>query len=406
MPVGLQAFRGKRLREARLARGLYMNALGDMLGITGTAISRYEEDTDKPQHDRLVAIAKHLNFPIEFFLQPEWPERPDVVHWRSRSAETKYAREMTEQRMIWLCEVFSYLERDVNFPQLKLPDLQLPDFRALTAAKIENAAESVREHWKLRELPIPDACLALENAGIPVVNLEITSEKQDGFCFFSKVLERPFVGINSQNMSAARARYDVAHELGHAVLHRAITPQQLRDPSLNKLIEQQAHRFAGAFLFPQEAFRFEVLSPTLDYFCALKKRWGMSIAAMIYRAYDLGMIDDQERSILYRNLARRGWRGPLQEPFDNPSDMPIERPRMLRRGIGVVLDQGTSRSAMKAALALPEREIEQLAGLDRGFFTPAEVHQLATPKRRLPLRALDVESGQVIEFSRSQKKGD
>jgi Zn-dependent peptidase ImmA (M78 family)/transcriptional regulator with XRE-family HTH domain len=402
MKIGMQAFRGKRLRQARLARGLYMNALGDMLGITGTAIARYEEDIDKPQQGRVDQIAKHLNFPVDFFSQPEWLEEPRIVHWRSRAAETKYAREMTEQRMIWLCEMFSFLERDVNFPRVNLPNLKLPDFRALTPDAVERAAEDVRKHWKLRDIPIPDACLALENAGIPVVNLEITSEKQDGFCFYSSTLERPFVGINSHNISCARARYDVAHELGHAVLHSAVTLQQLRDPLLNKQIEQQAHRFAGAFLFPREAFRSEVIAPTLDYFCALKKRWGMSIAAMIYRAGNLGMIDEQERSILYRNLTRRGWRGILQEPFDSPAEMPIERPRMLRRGVSVVISEGTSRSAIKTALNFPEKEIEQIAGLDKGFFTPPEIHHLATPKKS-PLRAVDVESGQIIEFLQAKK---
>ncbi|MGM4919539.1 helix-turn-helix domain-containing protein [Tardiphaga sp. 813_E8_N1_3] len=402
MKVGMQAFRGKRLRQARLARGLYMNALGDMLGITGTAVSRYEDGIDKPQSDRVDLIARHLNFPVDFFFQPEWSEEPRVVHWRSRAAESKYAREMTEQRMSWLCEIFSFLERDVNFPVVNLPGMKLPDFRALTPDAIERAAEDVRKHWKLRDIPIQDACLALENAGIPVVNLEITSDKQDGFHFYSPTLERPFVGINTHNISCARARYDVAHELGHTVLHRDVTLQQLRDPLLNKQIEQQAHLFAGAFLFPREAFRAEVLAPTLDYFCALKKRWGMSIGAMIYRAFNLGMIDDQEKSILYRNLTRRGWRGVLQEPFDSPEEMPIERPRMLRRGIGVLVNEGTSRSAIKAALNLPEKEIEEIAGLERGFFTPAEIHHLASP-RKSPLRATDIESGQVIEFSQAKK---
>src|SRR6266849_5766322 len=118
MTVGVQAFRGRRLREARLARGLYKNALADMVGIMGAALTRYEEGADKPQQDRLVALAKNLNFPIEFFFQPEWPEEPEVVYWRSRAAETKYAREMTAQRMLWLCEIFSFLEQDVNFPAL------------------------------------------------------------------------------------------------------------------------------------------------------------------------------------------------------------------------------------------------------------------------------------------------
>jgi Zn-dependent peptidase ImmA (M78 family)/transcriptional regulator with XRE-family HTH domain len=397
MTVGVQAFRGRRLREARLARGLYKNALADMIGITGTAITRYEDGDDKPQQDRLGALAQQLNFPIEFFLQPEWPEELAVVHWRSRAAETKYAREMTEQRMIWLCEIFSFLERDVNFPIVGIPDLKLPDFRSITPDMIERAAEDVRDHWKLRGLPIPDVLLALENAGVPVCNLEIMSEKQDGFCFCSSKLNRVFVGINTQNVSPARARYDAAHELGHIVLHKDATPQQMRDTVLHKRLEQQAHRFAGAFLFPKAAFRAEVSVPSLDYFCALKKRWGISIAAMVHRAFDVGLIDELEMTSLYRNMARRRWRGTLQEPFDGPGEMPVERPRMLRRGMEVLLNGGHMRSSIRAALAFPEREIEQLAGLEKGFFKLAEVVRLATPKRD-PLKALDMETGSIIEF--------
>jgi Zn-dependent peptidase ImmA (M78 family)/DNA-binding XRE family transcriptional regulator len=397
MTKGLQAFRGGRLREARLARGIYKNALADIVGITGTAIARYEDGIDKPPQDRLLALAQHLNFPFEFFLQPEWQEEPTTIFWRSRAAETKYAREMTEQRMLWMCEIFAFLEQDVNFPVLKIPSLDLPDFRSLTSDVIERAAEDLRSHWKLRDLPIPDVLLALENAGIPVCCLEIMSEKQDGFCFYSSKLQRIFVGINSQNVSAARARYDAAHELGHTVLHRNVTPHQIRDPLLHKLLEQQAHRFAGAFLFPRSAFRAEVSVPTLDYFCALKKRWGISIAAMVHRAFDLGLIDSLEMTDLYRKMGRRRWRGVLQEPFDSPEEMALERPRMLRRGVEVLITEGHLRSTIRAALALPEREIEQLVGLESGFFKRAEVVKLATPKHD-PLKAVDMESGKVVEF--------
>ena len=305
--------------------------------------------------------------------------------------------------MLWLCEVFSYLEAEVNFPKLNLPSLDLPDdFRLITPDMIEGVAEDIRFHWKLRDLPVPDVTLALENAGIPVANLEILSDKQDGFCFHSKRLNRFFVGINTYNVSAARARYDAAHELGHAVLHHKVTPQQLRDPSLHKRLEQQAHRFAGAFLFPQSSFRDEVHAPTLDYFCSLKRRWGISIAAMVYRAFDLGLIDDLEKGTLYQNMTRRKWRGPLQEPFDQPSEMPLERPRMLRRGMGVTFNQYDNRSAVLAALALPEKEIEHLAGLERGYFNSAELVHLAVPKRE-PLAAVEMESGTVIEFPHRTK---
>jgi hypothetical protein len=124
---------------------------------------------------------------------------------------------------------------------------------------------------------------------------------------------------------------------------------------------------------------------------------------MVYRAFDLGMIDEFERSILYRNMTRRRWRGPLQEPFDSRSEMPLEQPRMLRRGVDAVLKEGIfGRLGLLEALALPEREVEQLAGLESGFFNKADVIQLATIKRG-PLKALDMETGMLVEFPLREK---
>jgi transcriptional regulator with XRE-family HTH domain len=85
MRVGVATFQGKRLKEGRLARGLFKNALGDMIGVTGTAITRYEEGLDNPQHDKLSVLADKLNFPYNFFLKPAWPEDDQLVFWRSRA---------------------------------------------------------------------------------------------------------------------------------------------------------------------------------------------------------------------------------------------------------------------------------------------------------------------------------
>ncbi len=403
MTVGVSNFRGRRLTEARLARGLFKKSLADMIGVSGTAITRYEDGADKPQLDKLEALAAKLSFPLDFFLRPEWPERPDLVFWRSRAAETKSAREMAEQRMVWLCEIFAFLEAEVDFPRLQIPDLGLPeDFRVITPDLIEKAAEDLRNAWGLRNLPIQDATLALENAGIPVVQLEIPSDKQDGFCFRSKLLKRIFVGINVYQITAARARYDIGHELGHAVLHRYITAEQSRDPMLAKLQEVQAHRFAGAFLFPKDAFMAEVPVPSLDYFSNLKRRWGMSIAAMVYRAFNLGLIDEFERTQLYQNMTRRRWRGPMREPFDSLTEMPLERPRMLRRGVEAIVGAGIfGRAALRSSIALPEAEFEQVAGLTKGFLRePAEVVQIPVTPKQSSLTALDLESGNVVEFPR------
>jgi Zn-dependent peptidase ImmA (M78 family) len=400
MTVGVQNFRGARLTEARLARGLFMKSLGDMVGVTGTAISRYESGEDNPQQDKLEQLAGKLNFPTEFFLKEAWPETLEPVFWRSRAAETKHAREMTEQRMKWLCEIFFFLNEEVNFPPQDLPDLGLlKDFRLLKPEDIEEAASRVRRSWGVRDLPIPDMILALENIGISVSTIEISSDKQDGFCFRCKILDRAFVGINTYNVSACRVRYDAAHELGHILLHSEVAPEQERDPVFRKILEQQAHRFAGALLFPRRAFLAEVGAVSLDYFSALKKRWGISIAAMVNRAFDLGLIDQEARTLMFQNMSRRRWRRPLGEPFDDLSVMPLERPRMLRRAIDTVFNNGIfGRSSLRAALPLPQIELESLLGVLPGFLGDAQITPLTQAPRPEKFEAVDLESGKVLEF--------
>lgn len=398
MSVGVKTFRGQRLTEARLARGLFKKALGDMIGVSGTAIARYEDGTDCPQTEKLELLARQLNFPVEFFTRPAWPEELEAVFWRTRSAETKSAREMTEQRMRWLCEIFALLEAEIDFPAVKIPDLDIPrDFRLITASVIERVTANLREEWGLRDQPIPDMILALENSGVPVTALELPADKQDGFCFISRRLDRAFAGINTENVSCVRARFDAAHELAHIVLHRNVTNEQKRDLSSHNILEGQAHRFASAILFPKASFIREVENVSLDYFSLLKKRWGISISAMIMRAYDLDMIDKEYKSALFRSMTKRRWRGPMREPFD--LEMPLEKPRMLQRGIEVALRSGIfSKSSILSTLAMPPQEIEALTGVDAGLLSASGLAQPAVSPKHRDMAAIDMESGTVIEF--------
>ncbi|MGO6677622.1 XRE family transcriptional regulator [Rhizobium leguminosarum] len=395
MAKGVANFSGEKLTEARLASGLRKNALADKVGVTSMAISRYEANQDRPTHDNLDAIANALKFPVEFFTRKAWPESLGTVFWRDQVAETKAAREMTEQRMKWLCELFWTLEEELDFPPPAVPDFGLPDdVHLITSSMIESCASELRLEWRLRNQPIRDVVLSVENAGIPVAMLDIPSEKQDGFLFRSPLLKRGFVGVNVYNTTAARARFDVAHELGHLVLHRNVTPDQNRDPELHKLLEKQAHRFAGAFLFPKHSFLEEVAVPSLDYFYALKKQWGMSIAAMIARSFDLGMIDGDAKKRLYISMNRRDWR--QREPLDDV--MAIERPRMLRRGVEALVASGDhSHDFLEHMLALPRKEILQLVGLsDAGMKNGGSVGQ--SPPPPTVVEATDLETGQVVRF--------
>ena len=397
MTTGALGFQGRRLREARLARGLFKTALADMIGVSVTAITNYEENEDAPQEFRVRELAERLNFPFGFFFRPPFDEDISLVHWRKRDVETKSAREMTEQRMRWICDIYSFLSEYVDFPRPALPDIDVPaDFRLISGTDIELAAQTARDCWGLDDHPIQDTILALENAGIPVSSLTISSDKQDGFSFYSEKLGVPFVGLNLLDASSARARFDAAHELGHALLHRNVTSEQATNKQYHKVIEDQAHRFAGAFLFPKDRFLSEVRILSLDYLVQHKRRWGMSISAMIVRAGNLGLVDRQEMASLFRNLTRRGWRGPLREPYDDPKDSPLERPRMLRRGFeALVKERLFDGAALLRELCLPKSEVELISSLDPSFLLSASNRVRVSVR---DLSATDLESGNVIKF--------
>jgi hypothetical protein len=131
----------------------------------------------------------------------------------------------------------------------------------------------------------------------------------------------------------------------------------------------------------------------------------MSIGAMVYRAFNLGLIDETEMSGLFQNMGRRRWRGPLREPFDSQHDMPVERPRMLRRAIEAMLNEGTTgRQTILNALPLPQIEIERLTGVDKGSLCSDPETPFTVPRRPfVNLRTVDLETGTILEFPQHRK---
>lgn len=84
----------------------------------------------------------------------------------------------------------------------------------------------------------------------------------------------------------ARSRLDAAHELGHVVLH-----PEPEDGS--KIMEKQAQAFASEFLMPRDQ-TVDQLPSRIDWptFHELKRHWGASLRALVYRAHGLGKLSD------------------------------------------------------------------------------------------------------------------
>lgn len=406
MKPGTLGFVGARLREGREARGLSASALAEILEVSRQAVSQYENDQKTPRPEVMRKIEETLNLPSEFFWRPAVSPKSHKFFWRSNSAATKTERVRAAHKFGWLETIVGYLDGFMKFPEVNFPDFgemfpggKLPRHPgAISFDSIELLAARTRKFWGLgNEGSISNVVWLLENNGAIVTRSELHADSLDAFSAWSDE-GRPFVFLASDKESAARSRFDAAHELAHIVLHRNLDRTCLTKAAEFRLIEDQAHRFAGAFLLPAAAFANDFSVASLDAFHALKVKWHVAIAMMIHRAQDLGLIAEDHARRLWINRTRRGWR--IKEPLDDK--LPVERPRLLFRSFAALLSEGIqSRAEMLSTLSLPAKDIEELACLPEEFleekFAPINLREFTSGRR--PQNSNDsLTPGEVVEF--------
>jgi Zn-dependent peptidase ImmA (M78 family)/DNA-binding XRE family transcriptional regulator len=410
MKRGTSGFVGARLREAREARGLTAISLSEILGVTRQAVSQYENDQQTPRPEVMRKIEQSLNLPPAFFSRA-MDNRPSErkIFYRSMSSATKAARTRVERRYDWLTDIVDYLKRFVAFPEVHFPSFDVPrDPNELSWEEIEDLASMTRKFWRMGEGPISNVVWLLENNGAVVARGMTGADKLDAFSewhVWHEDHDTPYVFLGADKNTGPRSRYDAAHELGHLILHRSIDRKHITHKPTFNLIEDQAYRFASAFLLPTSAFANDFSAPSLDTFKALKSKWKVSIAMMVYWSAELGLIGEEHAQRLWKNRARRGWI--RKEPLDD--QLPIEKPRLLRRVFELLIDEGVqSRAEIRAALPYALSDIEELAGLPPGFLEekPAPIAlKNFSARRRSAKQERSNEPADVVEF-RASKDGN
>jgi Zn-dependent peptidase ImmA (M78 family) len=363
MKVGTPGFVGERLRAARAARGIAAASLSDIVGVTPAAVSQYENGQQSPATDVMQRICAALNLPIEYFLRVQ-SFRAKTLFYRSFSRATVAARRRAQSRYEWMREIVQYVKGKIRISEARFPDFKIPeDPSRLDNTLIEQLATATRRHWGLGDGAISNVSWLLENNGAIVVRHNLESRHLDAFSEWDHQESRPYIVLGADKESAVRSRYDVAHELGHMVLHRKIDSEKLQLKELFSLVESQADRFAGAFLLPAASFRREVGSVTLERLRILKSRLKLSIGMMIKRAFNLGLISAETERRLWIEYSKRGWK--RREPLDDT--IPVEEPRFLQLCLKTIVEQrGADKTAVARDIGLGWHDIESLVGLERG----------------------------------------
>jgi Zn-dependent peptidase ImmA (M78 family)/DNA-binding XRE family transcriptional regulator len=364
-PVG---FIPNRLTEAREARHLNMTQLAELVEVTPSAISQFEAGIKQPDPLTLGRIAHELDQPISYFInsRPDGGDERCTVFYRSFSGKTKSDHKMFDVWRLWAAQVAHYANAFVDFPLVSLPDFAFQD--AYTEEEIENRARECRRFWGLGDGPIANLVALLESKGAIVIQAMFGLEKVDAFSCWQD--GRPFIFLGQDKGSAARSRFDAAHELGHILLHRHVSRDAIQDPSILQRIEREANRFASALLLPAKTFVTEVFAASIKHFIALKRRWRVSIAAMIYRCQDLGIFDEAQILRLRKQMSYHGY--VKSEPLDD--ELVQESNSLLQKAFRLLVENKIKAATeILSEIKLSANALMVIAATDEALLTPTEL---------------------------------
>lgn len=347
-----------RLKAIRTAHGLTLDELSAAMGgvVTKQALSKYERGASAPTPRVLVALAKALSVKaIELIADPAVDVR--IVAFRKRASFPKGTQHALES------QVALGLERRVELQELIgqrcAGDVPLQAYAVGSLNDVEAAAEGLRHHWHLGRDPLGQMVDVLEDHCFHVVGVD-APEKFDGMSAVAEVAGHPVAAavVTCNGVCGERQRLSLGHELGHLVL----------SPSENVDEEKAAYRFGAAFLAPRETLLGDVgprrTDITSDELFILKQRFGMSVAALLYRLRDLGVISERYSQEWWRYIGRMGWR--KQEP----QEMPPEEPRWLAQSALHAFSEGL----------ITKTQAEQLLG--------RRIEHVGPPSRRRAFAAL------------------
>jgi len=337
-------FDGARLTLARHLAGLRKSDLAGLVDKSPTAVAAWESGTKRPTPATVAQLALSLSVDPGFFaVRPEDVAALSTTpHFRSLRSTSQLARDQAYAYGQLAVDIAASLERHVEFPELDVPSFPV-SMNDRGGDGPEQAARHVRKHWGFEVDPVGHLVRLVENHGVLVVFSPPQAASVDAYSFDSRL--RPVVILNPIKRDYYRQRFDVAHELGHLIMHGDAEPG-------GRTVEDQAHRFAAELLMPADQIR-DLLPATMGgnawrALARLKEQWGVSIQSLLYRARWLGRLSD----VSYRNamttISARGWR--RNEPGLVTT---IEQPSLLPKAVELLTESGVDEARLIEQCRVP-----------------------------------------------------
>jgi Zn-dependent peptidase ImmA (M78 family)/transcriptional regulator with XRE-family HTH domain len=286
------------LNLAREAKGCTQKDLAHLMGCKQSRVSKIESGELVPHESDVQMFVKILGQAREFFFQQAAAMPASVSFYRkTQTFPLKLLRQCNAQMNI------RRLQIENRVGEKRLGARQLPHMPPDGKDGARVVARQLRKTWGLKPGPIPHLAGLVEDAGCVIVDYAFPSLKLDGLCLRAPD-KLPIIFLN-KDLPKSRRRLSLAHELGHLVMH--VNPHEN--------VEDEAWDFASEFMMPSAEIEKEFSGLNLDRLGELKKKWGLSMQAILYWAQKLNNISESYSRFLWMQIGKCGYR--LDEPFED-----------------------------------------------------------------------------------------
>ncbi len=297
---------------ARESRGMVHLELGEKLGISKSGAWRLEQEDIKPSNEILKGLTKFLNYPESFFYQ-KGEVLPLFLSYRMRNVvAAKLISQIEANINIYRLNLEQLLSA-INYEDIKLPVLDVKKY-----GSPQECAKQLRKLWKIERGAIKNLSETLEENKVLLINFDFGTERVDGRCTIA--LDKFPIIVTNRALLGDRQRFTLAYELGHLVMHLHTNPEYERD------LSHEANLFAAELLMPENDIKKDLLDLSLPKLGDLKKKWRVSMQALVYRANDLDIISDNNKRYLLQQFNQQNIR--RREPKE--LDIATEQHKLVR----------------------------------------------------------------------------
>lgn len=322
-------FYGENIKLLRNLNGISRKSLAMKLNCSEQAIGQYERGVLNPKMKNIIDMSDYFKVKSSFFYnklptKKSIPEQNIAYRSKDRDVRKRTVEESTKLQLA--SSIIEFCENSFNLktsPLLVIIDeinsiKNRYDSSDRNNDLIESYANITRKLLGINYNH--DLLYNLEVNGVYVIESDLLSYA-DAYSVWSRYndnkLFQPFI-ILSNSTTSVRRIFDLAHELGHLVMHYDIDMNNLEKWEF-LYYEKEANEFASAFLLPKNEVSSWIKMVTHkgnpDSYIPIKQKYYVSLATAAYRAYELGYLSKQENSRFFASRYRKHYI--YKEPLDD-----------------------------------------------------------------------------------------